>query len=138
MSPREETPLPDWFPPYGGAGAFNLITAPSLYSLNSSFNEQPELVAKKGPMSISMNPADAQARNLADGQRVIVSNERGEVTFLLKVCEKAPPGVVVADGVSWLRDAPGNRTINALTSQRMTDRAHGSTFYDTKVDVRAE
>ena len=46
--------------------------------------------------------------------------------------------VVVADGVSWLRDAPGRRTINALTSQRLTDRGKGSTFYDTKVDVRAE
>ncbi len=138
VNPKEEKPLPDWFPPYGGAGAFNLITAPSLYSLNSSFNEQPELVAQKGPMSISMNPADAQARNLAHGQRVVVSNERGEVPFLLKISEKAPPGVVVADGVSWLRDAPGKRTINALTSQRMTDRAHGSTFYDTKVDVRSE
>ena len=47
-------------------------------------------------------------------------------------------GVLVADGVSWLQDAPGPRTINALTSQRLTDRAHGSTFYDIKVDIRAE
>ena len=130
--------MPDWFPPYGGPGAFNLVTAPSLYTLNSSFNEQPELVAKKGPMSISMNPADAAARNMAAGQRVVVWNERGEVPFLLNITEKAPPGVVVADGISLLRDAPGKRTINALTSQRLTDRAHGSTFYDTKVDVRAE
>ena len=138
LNPKEAKPLPDWFPPYGGPGAFNLVTAPSLYTLNSSFNEQPELVAKKGPMSISMNPVDAQVQRLADGQRVIVWNERGEVTFLLKITTKVPPGVLVADGISWLRDAPGKRTINALTSQRMTDCAHGSTFYDTRVDVRAE
>jgi len=138
VNPKEATPLPDWFPPYGGPGAFNLVTAPSLYTLNSSFNEQPELVAKKGPMSISMNPVDAAARNMAAGQRVVVWNERGEVPFLLNITEKAPPGVVLADGISWLRDAPGKRTINALTSQQLTDRAHGSTFYDTKVDVRAE
>ena len=136
VNPAESTPLPDWFPPYGGEGAYYLVTAPSLYTLNSSFNEQPELVAKKGPMSVRMNPADANAAKLTDGQRVIVSNERGEVTFLLKITDTVPGGVVVADGVSWLQDAPGQRTINALTSQRLTDRAHGSTFYDVKVDIR--
>jgi anaerobic selenocysteine-containing dehydrogenase len=138
MNPKEAMPLPDWFPPYGGSGPFNLVTAPSLYTLNSSFNEQPELVAKKGPMSIGMNPEDAKERRLIEGQRVVVWNERGEVPFILKITDTVPSGVVVADGVSWLRDAPGKRTINALTSQRLTDRAHGSTFYDTKVDVRAE
>jgi anaerobic selenocysteine-containing dehydrogenase len=134
----EPVPLPDWFPPYGGAGPFYLVTAPSLYTLNSSFNEQPELVAKKGPMSVRINPADANRRKLRDQQRVIVSNERGEVAFFLKITDAVPPGVLVADGVSWLQDAPGSRTINALTSQRLTDRAHGSTFYDVKVDIRPE
>ncbi len=51
VNPRETPELPDWFPPYGGSGEFYLMTAPSLYSLNSSFNESAELVAKKGPMS---------------------------------------------------------------------------------------
>ena len=138
VNPRETPELPDWFPPYGGSGEFYLMTAPSLYSLNSSFNESAELVARKGPMSLTMNPLDAERLSLMDGQRVLAYNELGEVTFVLKIADSAPGGVVVADGVSWLRDAPGRRTINALTSQRLTDRGKGSTFYDTKVDVRAE
>ena len=138
VNPRETPELPDWFPPYGGSGEFYLMTAPSLYSLNSSFNESTELVAKKGPMSLTMNPLDAERLSLMDGQRVLAYNELGEVTFVLKIADSVPGGVVVADGVSWLRDAPGRRTINALTSQRLTDRGKGSTFYDTKVDVRAE
>ena len=138
VNPRETPELPDWFPPYGGSGEFYLMTAPSLYSLNSSFNESAELIARKGPMSLTMNPLDAERLALMDGQRVLAYNELGEVTFVLKIADSAPGGVVVADGVSWLRDAPGRRTINALTSQRLTDRGKGSTFYDTKVDVRAE
>ena len=138
VNPRETPELPDWFPPYGGSGEFYLMTAPSLYSLNSSFNESAELVARKGPMSLTMNPLDAERLALMDGQRVLAYNELGEVTFVLKIADSVPGGVVVADGVSWLRDAPGRRTINALTSQRLTDRGKGSTFYDTKVDVRAE
>ena len=138
VNPRETPELPDWFPPYGGSGEFYLMTAPSLYSLNSSFNESAELVARKGPMSLTMNPLDAERLALMDGRRVLAYNELGEVTFVLKIADSVPGGVVVADGVSWLRDAPGRRTINALTSQRLTDRGEGSTFYDTKVNVRAE
>ena len=138
VNPRETPALPDWFPPYGGKGELFLMTAPSLYSLNSSFNESAELVAKKGPMSLQMNPLDAERLVLTEGQRVVAHNELGEVTFVLKIADSVPAGVVVADGVSWLRDAPGRRTINALASQRLTDRGKGSTFYDTKVDVRAE
>ena len=136
VNPRQAVPLPDWFPPYGGSGAFCLMTAPSLYSLNSSFNESAELVAKKGPMALRMNPADAERLMLVDGQQVVAWNELGEVNFILKTTDDVPCGVLVADGVSWLRDAPGQRTINALTSQRLTDQGRGSTFYDTKVDVR--
>jgi anaerobic selenocysteine-containing dehydrogenase len=138
INPREETAVPDWFPPYGDDAEFCLMTAPSLYSLNSSFNESPDLVAKKGPMSIRMNPLDADRLKLASGQRVVAFNSLGEVTFMLRTTSEVPSGVLVAEGVSWLRDAPGTRTINALTSQRLTDRGRGSTFYDTRVDVRAE
>jgi hypothetical protein len=60
----------------------------------------------------------------------------GEVPFLLKVTSKVPSGVVVAEGVWWLSHCPGSRSINALTSQRLTDQGAGSTFYDNTVDVR--
>ena len=137
LNPVEQAPLPDWFPPYGGPGEFCLMTAPSLYSLNSSFNEQKELVEKKGPMSLAVNPVAAERLGLTNGQKVIAFNELGEVAFILKTTEKVPDKVAVADGVAWLRDAPGEKTVNALTSQRFTDRGHGSTFYDTKIDLRA-
>lgn len=133
----EPRPVPEWFPPYGGSTPFWLLTVPSLYSLNSSFNEQKELVDKKGPMAVTMNPKDASEWKFVDRQHVVVFNERGEVKFQVKISDKVPPGVLVADGVSWLRDAPGERTINSLTSQRLTDRGNGSTFYDTKVDIRS-
>ena len=45
-------------------------------------------------------------------------------------------GLVVAEGVWWAVHAPGDRTVNALTSQRLTDLGGGSTFYDNRVDVR--
>jgi anaerobic selenocysteine-containing dehydrogenase len=112
------------------------MTAPSLYGLNSSFSEREELVKRRGAMPLLMNPADAAAKGLSDGQKVVAFNERGEVVFTLQVTPKTPSGVVVAEGVWKLDQGFNGRTVNALTSQRLTDRAGGSTFYDTKVDVR--
>ena len=135
-NPLEQEPLPRWLPPHGGEGDLWLMTAPSLYGLNSSFREQPRLMQLRGAMSLLMHPADAAKRKLQDGALVEVWNARGRVLFTLAVTEKAQLGVVVAEGVWKLADAAGANTVNALTSQRLTDRAAGSTFYDTRVFVR--
>ncbi|EAX48119.1 Formate dehydrogenase [Thermosinus carboxydivorans Nor1] len=137
-NPRDAEPLPRYLPPHGDEAPFWLMTAPSLYGLNSSFNERADLIRRRQRMSLLMNPDDATGKGLRDGQRVIAFNRRGEVAFYLAVSPAVPPGVVVAEGVWWLDYALNGRTVNALTSQRLTDRAGGSTFYDTKVDVRAE
>lgn len=138
FNPREAEPLPRYLPPHGDDAPFWLMTAPSLYGLNSSFSERADLIRRRQRMNLLMNPDDAAGKGLRDGQRVIAFNRRGEVAFYLAVSPALPPGVVVAEGVWWLDYALNGRTVNALTSQRLTDRAGGSTFYDTKVDVRAE
>ena len=130
--------LPRYLPTHEEHGTlpFRLMTAPNPFALNATFYEQEDLRNKQGGMRLKMNPVDAGARGLGDGERVVASNELGEVTFLLSVTAKVPSGVVVAEGVWWLAFAPGRRTVNALTSQRLTDLGGGSTFYDNRVDVR--
>ena len=129
--------MPAYRPPLGGDAPLCLMTAPSLYALNASFYERDDLRRKQGGMQLMMNPGDAEARHLKNGRPVIVFNALGEVEFSLKCTQKVPAGVVVAEGVWWLEFAPGKRSVNALTSQRLTDRGKGSTFYDNRVDVRA-
>jgi anaerobic selenocysteine-containing dehydrogenase len=138
MNPKEPSPLPIYFPRHAEqeAGAFSLMTAPSLYGLNSCFSERDDLRARRQGMQLLMNPADAAARNLEDQADVIAFNDLGEVRFRLTTTEKVPSGVVVAEGVWWSTFAPGESTVNALTSQRLTDQGGGSTFYDNRVDVR--
>jgi anaerobic selenocysteine-containing dehydrogenase len=87
-------------------------------------------------MRLRMGPAEAAARGLADGQPVVAWNDLGEVRFRLEVTPQVPPGLVVAEGVWWREFAGTDRTVNALTSQRLTDLGGGSTFYDNRVEVR--
>jgi anaerobic selenocysteine-containing dehydrogenase len=133
-------PLPRHRPTHADLDAngppLRLQTAPSLYRLNSSFTEREELAAKLGPQTLRLSPADAAARGLVAGQRVTAFNALGEASFLLEVTESVPEGIAIAEGVHSIQ-AGNARNVNALTSQRLTDAAGGSTFYDNRIDVRA-
>jgi anaerobic selenocysteine-containing dehydrogenase len=135
---RLRHPLPDHLPTHedGGSLPLRLQTGVTPYALNSSFMERDELVQRQRGMRLRLAPEEAAVRGLADGDPVEAWNERGAVRFILEVTRDVPPGLAVAEGVFWTAYAPGDRTVNALTSQRLTDEAGGSTFYDARVDVR--
>jgi len=135
LNPKEEEPLPKYSKPHGDNAEFWLVNSPDVRLLNSSFNEREDLT-KTNKMLLQMNPEDASQIGLKDNQLVIAYNERGEVRFKLKITTKVPKGVVVTEGVWWLENTPGNRSVNTLTSQRLTDKGKGSTFYDVKVNVK--
>jgi anaerobic selenocysteine-containing dehydrogenase len=138
LNPKELDPLPCYLSPYEGDFPFRLMTAPSLYCLNSSFREREDLRKKEKAMFLQMNPVDAGVKGIKEGDSVIAFNQLGEVPFILHVTHKVPSRVVVAEGIWWLKHCPGPRSVNALTSQRLTDQGGGSTFYDNTVDVRIE
>ncbi len=140
LNPREREPLPRFLPTHAEEEGLplRLVTAPALYTLNSTFQERPELRERAGGMILKLSPAEAAARGLADGQLVVAANERGEAAFALRVARRRP-----ARAWRWWRGSsgwptrPAARNVNALTSQRLTDEAGGSTFYDNRVEVRA-
>jgi anaerobic selenocysteine-containing dehydrogenase len=141
VSPGHQEPVPRYVPSHAEREVdplpLRLVTAPALHTLNSTFHERPDLRARNGGMSLHLGAAEAARRGLSDGARVVAWNRLGEVAFTLRVDGGVPEGVAVAPGVYWLEHTPGGRNVNALTSQRLTDDGHGSTFYDNRVDVRA-
>lgn len=136
VNEREPQAVPDYFPAAGDNADFAFVSAPDLRVLDSSFNERDDLAAGN-VMTLLMNRADAERLSLVDGETVTVWNERGSAGFTLKISDRTVSGVVVCEGLWWLERTGGKRSINALTSQRLTDRAGGSTFYDVRVNVRA-
>ena len=138
LNPVENEPLPCYLPTHEefAGGTLRLMTAPSLHSLNASFYERDDLRERQKRMTLLMNPEDAGARGLVDCAAVTAWNTLGEVDFWLEVTAKVPAGVAVAEGVWWIEFAPGERTVNALVSQRLTDQGNGSTFYDNRIEVR--
>ena len=138
LNPREAEALPRPLPTHAAGDGFPLRLQPATtpFALNSSFYEQEQLRSRQECMTLMMNRCDAEARGLVDGQQVLACNRLGEVHFTLQITERVPVGTVVTEGVWWSEFIPGQRGVNALTSQRLTDGGRGSTLYDVTVEVR--
>jgi molybdopterin guanine dinucleotide-containing S/N-oxide reductase-like protein len=102
--------------------------------LNSSFCNQPSLQALEESGLLEMNAADAAARGLRDGDRVRVYNDRGEIHLRARVDGAVQAGVVAAK-LNWAKLARDGRSINVLTSDRVTDLGDAPTFYSALAEV---
>jgi molybdopterin guanine dinucleotide-containing S/N-oxide reductase-like protein len=83
---------------------------------------------------LEMHPTDAEARGIRDGDQVRIWNDRGSLKLTALVNGTVPPGVVAAR-MDWAKLSAGGATVNALTSERLTDLGAGATFYSVVVEV---
>jgi anaerobic selenocysteine-containing dehydrogenase len=85
---------------------------------------------------VELNPADAAARGIANGDTVVVENGRGWCRLRAVVTEDVAPGVAVAPKGPWARLAPGGRNVNWTTPDAVADLAGQSTFHSNLVTIR--
>jgi len=104
--------------------------------LNTSFANLEALQKMEQPELIEINTADAQSRGIQQGDWVRVFNDRGEVRLRAHVNGAVQPGVVAAR-LTWARFAPDGKSINALTSEALTDIGAGATFYSCLVEIES-
>lgn len=139
MAEQGLDPLPDGRPSVDeeGQGRFRLqmITPPRHQFLNSSFSEIDYLRNQAGKPTIMIHPRDAAERDIEDEGLVRVYNARGECSLYAQLTKDTSPGVTVVEGLYWPRFMPGNRGINQLTSQRLTDMGRGCAFHCNLVEV---
>lgn len=129
-------PLPEYSPLLENNGLpFLFIPGPNHSFLNSTFANQEKLKRLEKKPLLDMNAADAAAYGIADGDRLRVWNERGEIMITAKVADNVLPGVVVCQGLWWETGNGDVQAANALTSQRLSDMGGGATFFSTRVDV---
>ena len=102
--------------------------------LNTTFSNLPSVQEMETPGLLELSRPDARTRGIADGDRVRVYNQRGEVELIAKVDGRVQPGVVSAK-LNWAKMAPGFQSINSLTSEKLTDMGNSATFYSVLVEV---
>jgi anaerobic selenocysteine-containing dehydrogenase len=115
-----------------------LISPPGSHVLNTSMgNIESLLKAAGGEPQMIVHPSDAEKYGIQDGERNVFSSRQGSILRKTIVSTDAPPGTVVALGQWWAKLAPDKKSLNDLTSERLTDLGGGSTFGNVVVRVDA-
>jgi anaerobic selenocysteine-containing dehydrogenase len=111
-----------------------LISPKNDDSMNSTFGYRPDTDAHTAVLTI--HPDEAKPRGIATGDAVLIFNDRGKCVLRAHVLPTVARGVVCAPAVRWPKLAPGGNSVNMLTSQRLTDKGGGPTFYSCLVEVQ--
>ncbi len=134
-------PVADFTPPtesrHGkkhSALPLELLARKSDNFLNSTFSNVPSVKEMEEPGLLEICASDARSRGIANGDRVRVFNDRGEILLKARVDGKVQPGVVSAR-LNWAKMTPGFQSINSLTSEKLTDMGNSATFYSVLVEV---
>jgi len=118
-------------PTAGSSHMLQLLIPKAHYFLNSSMANLPQQRKSQGQPTLEMNSADAVLRGLADGEQVVIGNERGEINAALKVTDTISSGVVALPGKWWSQPIQTGAMGNLLTPSSWTDAgqpAYNNTF----------
>ncbi len=132
-------PLPDHWTAIevaDGEHPFRLATSPARGFLNSTFNETPTSLANEKRPTVMIHPEDAKPLGIADGDRAVLGNRRGEVRLHAKLFDGVCRGVLIAESIwpnSAYEDGCG---INTLTGADPIAPYGGAAFHDNKVWAR--
>jgi len=107
-----------------------LISPASEKTISSTLGELRTRVAV-----LQMNPADAKARGLGNGDPVRVFNALGEVQCPVALNPEIRPGTISLPKGLWRRSTYNGSTSNALVPDTLTDLGGGACFNDARVEV---
>jgi len=92
---------------------------------------------------LEINPVDAQARGINDGDTVTVFNDRGSIQVVARVTNGIRPGVVNSYQGHWNNGDFPTATVNNLTHQKINPAQSvvflfqsNTAYYDVLVDVK--
>lgn len=130
--------LPDWQPDPADTGKYGLrlLTTPGYFQSHTAFSGVAFLREREGVPCAVLHPDDAAERGLAEGQKVRLFNDRGEIGLILHVRDEVQPGVILVPGQRPDGEAVAG-TVNMLCADGYTDMGDGATYQSTWLDVAA-
>jgi anaerobic selenocysteine-containing dehydrogenase len=137
-------PLPGYTPPSEATSdalsrkfPLTMITPASLYFLNSTFANKPDLLEKNGDITVVLHPHDAAKRQLSEGDSVRIFNARGAFQATLVIDDLVRPGVVMSPKGYWPKLIKGAANSNVTVDERDADMGQGAVYHDNAVEVAA-
>lgn len=111
----------------------NILSPKSHGFLNSCYANMTQKIKGQGEQFIMINALDAELRNINQGDKVRVFNDRGAFEGEAKISADVNPGLIVATLGYWRQLNKG--TVNSISSAEFVNMGHAPTFSDNLVQV---
>ncbi len=140
-------PVPNWVPELEGPEAtpvlferypLKLLSPKEQHFLGSSFANLTSFVRMAGVPVVELHPDDARPRGIADGDPVVIFNDRGAFSVRARVGPTVRRGVAVSEVVHWQKRSPDGRNVNWTTPDFLSDLGDNSTYHTNLVQIRRE
>ncbi len=117
-------------------GRLRLLSPATEWLLNDSYANDPKVDKQLGPAMVTINPADAEARGLAAGCRVRLTNATGSLELALALSDMVPPGVALSPKGRWPRRAGKQRAnVNVLNPGAKSDMGESTAVHGVEVEI---
>ena len=124
-STRRPSPKAERYPLY-------MMTPNTKNRIHSQFNNLRMIKQFGDAPFLLVNPADAIARSIGDGDAVRVFNDRGSMTLEARLDNGIKTGCVSVTNGWWITEGG---TVNFCSLGRETDMGYGAAFHDNLVQV---
>ena len=115
-------------------GELRLLSPASEWQMNDSYGNDPNIRRRLGEPRVHLNPQDARALGLRDGDAALLSNSTGELELRVAISDVVAPGVALAHKGRWPKlDAGAN--VNVLNPGTPSDMGESSSVHGTTVRV---
>ncbi len=128
-------PIPDYIPLKESTSEeypFNLLSPVTKNRIHSQFGNLISISALHPEPYAEMNPHDAKASNINDGNKIRIFNRRGEMFVKVRFNPSLRPGSISVYNGYWITEGA---CPNILSLGRETDMGHGAAFHDNCVNV---
>jgi len=112
-----------------------VLSTASHYFIGDSFQSVERLQAMQSRPTLELNPEDAAARGISDGDLCRLYNERGETYAYAVIIEGLIPGVCGTQKQFKGSNTPGGVNVNALISEQLSDFGFAPTFYSCLAEL---
>ena len=136
--------LPDYVPPRESPETnpelakkypLNIVSPKSHGFLNSCYANMDHKIKGQNEQFVLINAIDAKSRDISNGDKVRVFNDRGAFEGDAKITDDVKAGVIVATLGYWRQLNEG--TVNCISSAEFVNMGHAPTFSDNLVQLES-
>jgi anaerobic selenocysteine-containing dehydrogenase len=132
--PLQEGPevSPDLFAKY----PIYLLTGSTSRLCNTTYANTEFFQAIDAVPTLKIHPDDAASRGIAEGDWVVVENDRGSAKLLARISDAVKPGVAITVKDYWPKLSPDKKGVNFTTPDFIADMGGGSTYQTNLVEIK--